>query len=372
LIELSKEDGFMTITSDDAVLNAVAQDKRGFAAAVQQDRLYRLLAVKIKITEVCNVRCVMCNYWRKERQPSILTRERLLALMDEIAELGAISVQWSGGEPTLCHDLPDAIGRLSDLGIESKLTTNATRMTEEYANRLKEARLARVTISIESPYPEVHDRVVGVEGAWEKATAGVARLSRERVSAPRIQLRTVLTRINTGPGLTGMVPLASRLGARRVIVSPLWDGPLAARDAGSLAPSDDQIHRLYEEYLPEMWETGRKLRVKVRDETRHHAESPTEATADAPASGPDTCYLPYYHCLISADGRVQGCCRMREGPPIGNLCDQPLARILASEGAVALRRRIRTGDWPEACRGCTMQFPDNQAITAMLRDHSEE
>jgi radical SAM protein with 4Fe4S-binding SPASM domain len=361
-------------SADDQLCAEIARDRDGFSAAVHNARLYRLHSVKFKIIDGCNARCVMCNHWRRQGyRNSELTKERLLHLVDELAALGARCVGFSGGEPTLRKDLPEIIARLRSFGIDSNLTSNGTLLTEAYAEQLLDAGIRQVTVSLESPDPQTHDRMVGVTGAWERAVAGLTRLRSRSASKPRLQVRTVLTQINTQPGMEEMVPLLGRLGVNKVTFAPLYGEHLTPEERERLTPSPEQSERFRDYYLPRMREMGRKLRVKVNTDGDvvpaggGEEREPREHIAGYFQHRCGICYLPFYHCTIDYKGNVLACCHMREGPGlIGNIRDGSLAGILASTAATRLRRRLADGDFPEACAGCAMQVAENRVIDEIL------
>lgn len=58
------------------------------------------------------------------------------------------------------------------LGLVTTLHTNGTLLTEPTVEFL--AKLPRhLQVSLDSHLPEVHDRIRGMPGAWEKAVAGI-------------------------------------------------------------------------------------------------------------------------------------------------------------------------------------------------------
>jgi MoaA/NifB/PqqE/SkfB family radical SAM enzyme len=359
---------------DDPLLEAISRDKEGFACAVRKRRMYRPLLVTIAIVRTCNNRCVMCNDWRRDTSTcgGQLTRTRLLALLEELAALGTLRVNWSGGEPTICRDLPELVGRLRTLGIKSKLTTNGTLMTEQYAGRLREAGLAKAVFSIESARPAIHDRVVGVHGAWEKLVMGIRWLRPPGQTGLAIQFHSVLTAFNTGPELLELVPLAASLGVSRMTFARLYDDHLGAEERPRISPSAGQVAQFREDLLPRLRVAGRASGVTVV----------TEGCDELPG-GPGTperaasCYLPFYQCTIDRNGDVAACCILRDGPGrFGNLKDRPLAGVLDSERAIRLRRNLITGRMPAICSRCSLRVSGDDLIEASVlpsngRAHAE-
>lgn len=363
------------------VVWAIASDRKRFASAVQSASFYRSLWVKFKIIDGCNVRCVMCNHWRRDEYRRVfLTRERLLALVDELVVLRTRHVNWSGGEPTIRKDLPDIIESLSNAGIGSSIITNGTLITPEYAERLLKARVQAVMYSLESAVPDIHDQVVGIKGAFQKLVQGARRLTSGSSRKPTLAANTVLTSINTGPELLDLVSLAHELGISHINLSCVYIDHLNFQDQKNLPPSAEQVARFQGEYLPRMQQLGRELGVAII--TNGGEEQPSKAATNNDLISlthvmghyqhPDrSCYLPFYHCTIDYDGSVVGCCHMRSGAGVmGNIKEATLADILNSPAATELRTRLTTANMPEACGTCAMQIRENQMIDEILRSTS--
>jgi radical SAM protein with 4Fe4S-binding SPASM domain len=356
------------------ILKTIARERGGFNAALRDGGLFQLMEAKIKILDGCNARCVFCNHWRRGYEvPSLFTRERTLALADELAELGVRYVTWAGGEPTLCSFLPEAIGRLRDLGIESKVTSNGTLITESYALQLREAGTARIAISLESAIPEIHDRIVGLPGAWERAVAGIGYLTNGENPPPvKVVVYAVVNRINCGSGLVGMVPLMHRLGVKRINLSPLYTYHLPAEDREALEPTPEQAERFEREWEPQMQELGRYLKVRITKDAEEGPPKMASARGHRSILGyfqhPDRiCYIPFYHCTIDFNGDVFICNKVRnETGLLGNIQSEPLRAVLHSERAERLRRRLAVCDMPEMCAGCAMVVEDNVTIEGLL------
>lgn len=363
--------------SNDVLLEDIRGDRDAFLSAVSEGRIWRPYRVKFKVVDYCNARCVMCNHWRRNRyKPNLLTHKRLMDLTAELRDLGTRWVTWSGGEPTLRPDLPEVIGRLSEYGIGSKVMTNGTMMSQEYAARLLKARVRWVAFSLESANPEIHDHMVGFPGAWQKILAGAEYLCRDPEAAPRVCFQAVLTSLNIGPGLLGLPALAARAGVHSIELDGLSPTHLTAEEQERLIPSSDLERQFHHEYLPRMRELSKEAGVKLwydgdrPVQPNRATQSGTGAADDARAACepfyryPDRlCYLPFFHCTIDHQGNAVACCHLRTGPgAIGNIQDGTLGEILQSAAGVELRRRLMRGDLPAGCRDCSMGATVNRFV----------
>jgi len=123
------------------------------------DRLQRPLgSLRVSVTDRCNLRCRYCmpeqEYVWLPKQ-SILTFEEITRLVRVFASLGVEKVRLTGGEPLLRHDLPTLTAMLAQIpGLRDlALTTNGL-LLARHAEALRQAGLARVTVSLDTLRPE--------------------------------------------------------------------------------------------------------------------------------------------------------------------------------------------------------------------------
>jgi cyclic pyranopterin phosphate synthase len=127
--------------------------------AVALDKLARPVRdLRISVTDRCNFRCVYCmpkEVFGKEfeflRREQLLTFEEIERLARTFAAMGVEKLRITGGEPLVRRGVDELIARLSPLpGIDDvTLTTNGS-LLARMAQRLADAGLNRVTVSLDS------------------------------------------------------------------------------------------------------------------------------------------------------------------------------------------------------------------------------
>ncbi len=173
-----------------------------------------ITSAKIKLTEGCNLRCVMCNYWRSVPKGE-LAKDEVLRVIGEMQELGLKKVHFSGGELFLRPDAVEILCATAAHGINVNLTTNGTLLTREMARDLVRGRIHSMSFSLDGPDAKTHDRIRGHRGAFEATLRGIRHVDQER----RRQDRRIYIRINTVIQKRNyllhaeMIDLAARLGA---------------------------------------------------------------------------------------------------------------------------------------------------------------
>jgi cyclic pyranopterin phosphate synthase len=144
------------------------------------DRFGReVTSLRISLTRRCNLNCVYCH---KEGDPQDQSQGNAnsdeLGMKDVVrvtklgSRLGIRNIKFTGGEPLLRKDLPEIISGISKSYKDISITTNATLLSPELAQKLKKAGLNRINISLDTLDPEKYAEVTG-KNLLKKALAGL-------------------------------------------------------------------------------------------------------------------------------------------------------------------------------------------------------
>ena len=153
--------------------------------------------LRISLTDRCNFRCIYCMPaeglpWLPRRE--ILTYEEILHLARIFIGLGIHTIRLTGGEPLMRQDVEVLIAGLVrlDATLDLSMTTNGFFLVEK-VQRLADAGLKRINVSLDSLRPERFERMVRRDGQLvSKILAGI-RLARE-VGLNPIKLNCVIMR----------------------------------------------------------------------------------------------------------------------------------------------------------------------------------
>lgn len=150
------------------------------------------IGISVELTERCNVSCVHC-YLAHEPRPEMSTAT-VKRLLDEAAELGALWLMLTGGEPLTRPDFEELYIHAKRAGLIPTLFTNATLITDEVADMLAEYPPMAVEITLHSMDKDTFERVSRVPGSFDACMAGITRL---RQRALPIRLKSVALTINS-------------------------------------------------------------------------------------------------------------------------------------------------------------------------------
>jgi len=166
-----------------------------------------MLIIAWEVTAACNLSCDYCRASATASPDEAeLSTEDAMAFIDQVAPERPMMIL-SGGEPLLRTDLFDLAKYATDRGVRVSLASNGTLITPETVDKIKEAGIARVSISLDGPTPEVHDAVRG-PGSFDLAMRGIENL-RGKVD---FQINMTITKENLD-AVCATMDLAERLGA---------------------------------------------------------------------------------------------------------------------------------------------------------------
>ncbi len=119
--------------------------------------------VRLAVTSRCNLRCVYCmkeEHSTQSNPEDELSREEIGRIIEVLADAGIRKVRFTGGEPLLRDDIVALVRHAKSVcGIETvSLTTNGV-LLDRYLDRLLEAKLDGVNLSLDTLESERYRRL---------------------------------------------------------------------------------------------------------------------------------------------------------------------------------------------------------------------
>jgi radical SAM protein with 4Fe4S-binding SPASM domain len=134
-----------------------------------------------EVTLACDLVCKHCRASAQEKpHPDELTTEQAKTLLSQAATFPRRpTVVLTGGDPLKRRDLIELVRHAVDCGLEPVLTPSATPLaTAEAFQRVREAGVRRLGISLDGADARTHDAFRGWEGSF-KRTLGMLRAARD-------------------------------------------------------------------------------------------------------------------------------------------------------------------------------------------------
>ena len=299
---------------------------------------YQPLSVLAELTYRCNLQCPYCyNPLDLAGYRDELSVQRWERVVDEAANLGALQMHFSGGEPTLRpDDLWVLVARARSRGLYTNLITQGTFLTSALLGRLETAGLDHVQISVQAAHAHAADFIAGASVHAKKLDA----LRRACATNMAVTLNCVLHRANIDD-VEAIIALAESAGVRRIELANVQFYGWAFLNRAALMPSREQVTRA----ALAVEAAQRRLAGKI--EIAH-------VLADYYERFPKPCMDGWGRkfMTIAPDGRVFPCpaAPAITGLRFDNVRDKALADIWNASPAF---QAFRGSEWmPEPCRSC--------------------
>jgi radical SAM protein with 4Fe4S-binding SPASM domain len=294
---------------------------------------YRL---DLALTYHCNNDCAHC-YNVEGRDLKELSTGDWKRILDKAWELGIPHIIFTGGEPTLHIDLPELVAHAERNGQITGLNTNARRLSNlHYVEELVAAGLDHVQITVESGDAEIHDRMVGVKGAFPQTIKG---LKNALASPLYVMTNTTMLRTNAHT-IPATLDFLADAGVPTVGLNALIHSGRGSVVGTGLAESE----------LTPLLEVARQK--TERRGQRLIWYTPTQYCGFDPMTldlGVKGCTAALYNMCVEPDGGVLPCQSYYH--QLGNLLVDDWDSIWNHDLAVRLRERQGL---PEKCGGCAL------------------
>ncbi len=306
------------------------------------------------LTERCNLWCRHC--YQGERGIDEMSLSEIRKALHEAADLVDAwsetydmaftrSINVTGGEPFLRHDLFDILAEIKNTGFDVFLLTNGTLVDQVRARKLADLGVKGVQVSIEGP-EDVHDSIRG-GGSFSAAAAGIERLVDAGLA---VTLNITLSSLNADQAKK-VVAFGSHAGVQRIGFSRLVPSG-KGRTLMSCMLDREPLRELYQSLL--------SLEIVNLDITTGDpvaAQMKIAANGDAGATAVSGCAAGVSGLTIQPNGNVLPCRRLPLS--LGNVRRDSLREVWAASPVLeALRDRKRyTGKCGSCsrwalCRGC--------------------
>ena len=200
------------------------------------------------VTYFCNYRCVFCALperaiRRRREGMRTFDEEELVGVVHGFADAGTAGIGITGGEPFLLPGLPRILRTIKERGMVAHVNTNGHFLDDRRIEEVLAADPDSVNVSIDGAEAEVHDRLRGTPGSFDRITAGIRRLIRARGDRrrPRVAVTSVFHEDNLA-GAERLADVCTDLGVDGLGFIPAHvyrDGA----SVGSVAPAREVADR---------------------------------------------------------------------------------------------------------------------------------
>jgi len=303
----------------------------------------------LALTYSCNNNCYFCYTGGPQKVEELNTGD-WKKIIDKLWQNGVPQIVFTGGETTLRDDLVELIEYSKEF--VTGLVTNGRRLAS-LSPDLNRAELDYVQVSLESHLPEVHDRMVRINGAWTETHKGI-------IQALQNDLEVITNTTLTKDNLTifpDLIEFGSALGLKMMACNTL-----ICSGRGTCSKKDTGI-------TPEELKTTLSQAQRVANQKGIKLEwySPTCYKQFNPLEfgfGVKACSAAQYNLTIQPDGSVIPCQSWFKDK-LGQILKDPWPQIWNHPVAVGFREKTYLKDreeckqceyLPQCCGGCPLEY----------------
>jgi len=289
----------------------------------------------LALTYRCNNNCYFC-YTGGPRKVKELKTADWKKIIAKIWDSGVPQIVFTGGEPTLRDDLVELIENSREF--VTGLVTNGRKL-KSLAASLNKAELDYVQVSLESHLPGVHDKMVGVPGAWQETVDGIEAALKNNLS---VITNTTLTQDNLTL-FPDLVKYGATLGLKMMACNTLicsGRGTCSKRDSGI---SLEELKSILSKAVAAARGVGIKLEWYTP--TCYKQFNPLEF-----GFGVKACSAAQYNMTVEPDGAVIPCQSWFKDK-LGNILQKKWPEIWNHPVATGFRNKAYLKNRKE-CVGC--------------------
>ena len=311
----------------------------------------RLWNVCLEITYRCNEKCIHCYLDNPKEQTKVgeLTLDDYKRIIDEIADMGCLSVLVTGGEPTLRKDFLEICSYIVSKGMLLDVFTNALNISDDIFDTLCALKVNSVSFSLYGGTAAFHDSITRIPGSFDKSLKNIMAFKCVGVD---VYVKTVLFRNHFDEFLA-----LRRLGRRlnlRVNESTLIVGGHSGSKLSDMMLDEDDFRKLY------------IIEREDRDKARMSID-PAKVYRDV--EGP-ICGAGHKFISINPFGEVFPCNSVDIS--VGNIRKSSVKDIWEHSEALKRVRNIRFKDLDSKCASCPHSVSCTTCLGVFLRENDGE
>jgi radical SAM protein len=200
------------MTSPNLSQRAAAERSANNERMVHADFDMAPFTIAWEITRACAYACVHCRADAQHKRDSReLSTAEAKTLIDRLAAFGNQPILiFTGGDPMMRPDLFELIAYATERGLRCSLTPTATALpTRERLEKVREAGIRRIALSLDAPRPDIHDHFRQVPGSWQRTLDILHRAQEVGLS---VQVNTTVSKHNVDI-LHEMIPFIQEVNA---------------------------------------------------------------------------------------------------------------------------------------------------------------
>lgn len=296
-----------------------------------------------ELTLRCNLKCIHCGATAGCARENELSTEEAFALCDDLARAECRGVALMGGEPFLRPDWFEIATRIRNNGMELSIITNGITGTMETVEKLVRLAPRAVAISLDAGDPALHDRIRGMQGAFEKSWNFINLCLQEGLP---VSIITTVHKQNLGE----LKKLEPMLLDKKIAWQIQTAGGEGKRFQKELLLSEEEFYSvgLFIANLRRKYKPARLAVIGAHDLGYHSHIIPNLMLAEWAG-----CQAGIRVLGIQSDGGIKGCLAMNDDYVECNVRTRSVSSLWNDPDAFAYNRRFDSRLLGTNCAGCS-------------------
>lgn len=292
-----------------------------------------IFGMQIEVTSRCNEQCLHC-YIPNENKTTDIEFSLALDVLDQLKDMGTVSVSFSGGELFLHPQIKDILRRAKKNDFMITILSNVTLLDDDLIDVLKELNISLLQVSLYSMNAEEHDAITKLSGSFVRTMAAIEKLLASDIP---IQISCPVMKINKD-SYTDVLAWATQRKMKAYT-----DFIMMARTDFTTSNLD---HRLNLE------ETEELINVIINEDEGYRAMlelEPKSKDLERYAKQP-VCGVGIDNLCMAADGNLYPCSGF-QGYALGNAYKQSMRDVWENSEGIKYLRSIMNSSFPQ-CLSC--------------------
>ncbi len=294
-----------------------------------------------ELTLKCNIRCRHCGSSAGIPRENELTLKESLSICDQFPDLLVQEVNFTGGEPLLCHFWDKLAGYLTDLGIKTKILTNGLTLDKEIIKRIKEVEIEGIGISLDG-LEKTHNHIRGREGLFQEVIKAIKQVLENDIP---LTIITTVNALNIGE-LSRMYDLLQTLDVKQWQIQPIFPFGRGKISSDLLFPIKTymQLGYFVKKHISRNRENG--LKLIPADSYGYFTELDER---ERPWRG---CSAGIVSVGITSNGKIKGCLSLPDEIIEGDLRKNDLWDIWFNPNSFSYTRQFKKEHLGDNCKTC--------------------
>lgn len=270
----------------------------------------------LNLTDTCNSRCIMCNFWKNKKRHDEITPQEIKELLEQDAMKDLKTIALTGGEIFMRPDIPEIIDVIYDTsGVKPHFGTNG--LFPSKLDKLMEThghKIGGVMISVDG-IGDVHDIIRG-KGTFDITMKAIRMLKEKHNVTPTINM--TLSKQN----------YKTLIQTHDYFKDYVFTYKIAKKSKFHFGDNVTMDFELNDEQIKEVLEDAKKISDKNMYDV---------FLDDWAISGkrPSPCYAGITQAVVNQDGTIQPCIHKA---PFGNIRNENVNSLWKSEKAEQFRK----------------------------------